>query len=81
MTVTVKLYTPLRFEDGSDYKEVVLAPGATVEDALKTPHVVKSMAEYKQEVYIFALDSVLVKEDAPLENGQTISIILYPTGG
>jgi len=81
MTVAVKLYAPLRFDDGSNYKEVVLPQGATIEDALKTPHVVKSMAEYKQEVYIFALDSVLVKEDAPLENGQTISIILYPTGG
>lgn len=80
MEVTVKLFPPLKFDDGKQMRKVVLKNGSTIEDLLNSMNE-KIFNFYGIDSLLVIINNKVFYNNFILKDGQVIEILLNVTGG
>ncbi|MEW6266972.1 MAG: hypothetical protein AB1641_28190 [Thermodesulfobacteriota bacterium] len=81
MILSLRLYPPLKFDDGDEFRQVEVEPGTKADallDRLEGEGVFRSYG--RQYLLVLTADRI-IRDDYPLEAGQFVKIILSPDGG
>ncbi|GAB6156220.1 hypothetical protein JCM17380_49720 [Desulfosporosinus burensis] len=81
MIITVQLYPPLKFPDGTERKQMKVQDGFTIGGLLGELKTGRIFGDYSEQAVFAIVENDVAINDYVLQTGQTVKILIQMAGG